>query len=754
VGPGLSWGRAFRRPGTIVREGGLEVDGRGRLPAAAGTLKIWKRYGKASLNKGPRVKLYRKLLLLLLSIALFPLLAGVLLERRAMLGLGNNLAAGTKEELSQRAKEHLQGVVAAYSRLLGRKGEAMELALRLQAFEVEKRLAAPPPETPAVLPSAPVGLFGEDGSLEPLEAEREEELRGLDSHRQGYFLVKGVSVASVAADFRRLASMTAVYRRLFLSHREGVLWYYTSLENGLHTNYPGGGTLPSREAYDPRTRPWYTAARKAGTVTWSPPMVDASSGKVVLTVSMPVRRPDGSFAGVTAMDITLPVVFEELNLPSEWAAEARAMIVRGPESESEAPTIVVQDDYADEIHDWAKPLESRELTSDSPEELALLLEDVRSGKTGVRSMGYREEPSFWAYGPLTRGGTFPLVVIPTERILKRAVEAERMVKRETTKVLQVTGFLILGVVAIVVLVALWASRSITHPIKLLTEAARKIAAGDFETRVSIRTGDELEELGSVFNDMGPQLAEHEEMQRTVELVTAVQQNLLPRETPRMSNFDLAGTVSYCDKTGGDYYDFIEFGDSLPGHVGFIVGDITGHGMGSAFMMASARGVMRALAVRHGTAIREFLAECNRHLSRDFTEGSFLTLFYGVVCDSDRTIRWASAGHDPAYLFKGEEVTELRSTGIPLGVLEGMSFEEGTPFALESGDIFVVGTDGVREARNEEGEMFEEERLCETVREFRAASAREIHDAVLEAVRRFRGSTPQHDDVTLLVVKAL
>jgi len=313
-----------------------------------------------------------------------------------------------------------------------------------------------------------------------------------------------------------------------------------------------------------------------------------------------------------------------------------------------------------------------------------------------------------------------------------------------------------AVLAVVVGLAFASARKLTRPVLSLSEAATNLAAGDFDAKVDIKTGDELEALGDIFNDLGPILRDREKMKRSLEMAMEIQQHLLPHGSPVVEGFDVAGKSIYCDETGGDYYDFIELAELGSGRLGIALGDVSGHGIGAALLMAAARGVLRSHAARHGADLGKLFEALNQHLVRDTGEGQFMTLFYAVLDAEARSLLWTSGGHDPALWLKqsGGDIEELPNTGIPLGILEETSYQQAGPIELEPGDIVLVGTDGIWEARNTEGEMYGKDRLRKLLTDSASDSAAEIHDKIVEAVRQFRQARPQEDDVTLVVIKAL
>ena len=124
--------------------------------------------------------------------------------------------------------------------------------------------------------------------------------------------------------------------------------------------------------------------------------------------------------------------------------------------------------------------------------------------------------------------------------------------------------------------------------------------------------------------------------------------------------------------------------------------------------------------------------------------------------NSRTLRYASAGHDPAMWRHADsgEIDELKNTGIMLGALTGSTYTEAKPVTLEPGDIVVIGTDGIWEARNPDKDMFGKDRLRQIIDDNASCSAREIQDMIIEEVKAFCGSHPQLDDITVVVIKAV
>ena len=299
------------------------------------------------------------------------------------------------------------------------------------------------------------------------------------------------------------------------------------------------------------------------------------------------------------------------------------------------------------------------------------------------------------------------------------------------------------------------ARDLTNPIHALIEAGKKLGNGDYDAHVEIDTNDELEHLGRVFNETGPKLRDLQRMKQSLGLAAAIQHSLLPEQTPTLEHFEVAGRCVYCDETGGDYYDFIPFDDQGRRRLGLIVGDVSGHGMGAALVMAAARGMLHVEAPHCVSDLGELLRRLNTQLAADAKEGTFVTLFCGLLDDGARSLVWASAGHEPALWRHARTglIEELANTGLPLGVLGDTAYEQAGPVILEPGDILVMGTDGIGEARDSRDQFFGTERLRNLMEKAAALAANQICDLIIDEVARFVSPAARTDDVTLMVAKA-
>ncbi len=248
--------------------------------------------------------------------------------------------------------------------------------------------------------------------------------------------------------------------------------------------------------------------------------------------------------------------------------------------------------------------------------------------------------------------------------------------------------------------------------------------------------------------------ERDRLRHSLELAREVQQILLPKKNPRIPGIDVAGKSIYCDETGGDYYDFIELKDDGGDKLGVVVGDVAGHGISSALLMASVRSALRQRLASPGSN-SQIIADVNNQLAGDFAEsGQFATLFYLGINPSKRTLEWVRAGHDPAIYYDpaADNFGELGGSGMALGVKKDSLYEEKRQKDFSPGSIIVLATDGVWETRDESGEMLGRSAVYDIIRSNSAGGAEQILNAVMDRIKAFRKTKEAEDDVTLVVIK--
>ncbi|MGD8991926.1 MAG: SpoIIE family protein phosphatase [Desulfobacterales bacterium] len=335
-------------------------------------------------------------------------------------------------------------------------------------------------------------------------------------------------------------------------------------------------------------------------------------------------------------------------------------------------------------------------------------------------------------------------------------KARMMLEMDPGQVIQsllyLTAFLLIVALAVAVTLSRSFSTGIIDPIRQMEAAMERVEKGDLTASVAVNSNDELGVLGENFNQMTEGLKDRYRLRQSLDLAKEVQQNLLPAENPHFPGLDIAGKSIYCDETGGDYFDFF---DSTAGNrYGVVIGDVSDHGIPSALLMASARAFLRQRTSLSGS-IADIVSDVNRQLTRDVEEtGRFITLFYLQIDMDTRCLSWVRAGHDPALLYDParDRFEELAGEGIALGVDGSWQYAESRRDQVVDGQIILLSTDGIWEARNPQDQMFGRQAVSTIIRQHAQTSAAKIQDAILTELDRFQQGIAPADDITLVVIK--
>jgi serine phosphatase RsbU (regulator of sigma subunit) len=248
--------------------------------------------------------------------------------------------------------------------------------------------------------------------------------------------------------------------------------------------------------------------------------------------------------------------------------------------------------------------------------------------------------------------------------------------------------------------------------------------------------------------------EHDMIKQSLDLAREVQQNLLPKNNPQLEGLDIAGRSIYCDETGGDYYDFISSDTGERGKITIAIGDVSGHGISSALLMATVRSSLRQRLLQPGGA-GGIISDVNRQLAQDVEDsGQFMTMFYLNIDATKRKAHWVRAGHDPAIFYDPGTgaFEELGGSGIALGVVESYNYKEYLKRDLKRGQVIFLSTDGIWEACNQKGDMFGKDRIYDIIQKNSSLSATEIVDMILVSLKSFQQGAQIEDDITLAVIK--
>jgi serine phosphatase RsbU (regulator of sigma subunit) len=284
-----------------------------------------------------------------------------------------------------------------------------------------------------------------------------------------------------------------------------------------------------------------------------------------------------------------------------------------------------------------------------------------------------------------------------------------------------------------------------------------------DTGIRHFTGDVATLLGYVFvvivvNQLGAQrrrladlaARQRDELAAEINLAAEVQQSILPRSIPTVPGFEFAARMYPARIVAGDYYGFIELAN---GEVAVVIGDVSGKGVAAGLLMPSIEVALRMDAPRFPRT-SDLLHAFNNVVHQVTGGHRFISLFYGKLCARSRSLEYTNAGHNPPLLVRaGADPSRLDQGGPVLGILPDSEYRRDV-VTLCQGDVLLLYTDGVVEAESSTGEEYSEKLLATIVSSNPQENAEELVESIYSSVTQFRGTTPQADDMTLLVLKVL
>ena len=308
------------------------------------------------------------------------------------------------------------------------------------------------------------------------------------------------------------------------------------------------------------------------------------------------------------------------------------------------------------------------------------------------------------------------------------------------------------------------ARSITAAVDDLFKGTERVKRGDFAHPIPVRADDQLGRLAVSFNEMTSRitdlLREQDEKRRLAEelrIARDIQMSLLPQGPFKIPGLTVAALCAPAREVGGDYFDFLPLPD---GGVGVLIADVAGKGTSAALYMAELKGLMLSLSRIH-TSPRALLIEANRIISKHLDSRSFITMTYAVLDPLARTLTCARAGHCPFLRIPAGPGPRRAEVLAPGGMVLGLNLDEGERFEgcleeisipLDTGDLFCFFTDGISEAMDGTGDCYGETRMTQMLEEHADLSVDALRDRLLDEVTRFAGAQPQHDDITMIMLK--
>ena len=408
----------------------------------------------------------------------------------------------------------------------------------------------------------------------------------------------------------------------------------------------------------------------------------------------------------------------------------------------------------------AKPLASREA------------DDAAGAPAPVSSGLMSNLPSLIEYHDWESGKPGVLVVTTELRIgefYDRISSGPGLVSRRFGQGLLLALFVIGGLFVIIEAMALFVgfalAKSITGSVHELFAGTERVRHGDFTHKIAVTAKDQLGELAQSFNSMTASIedllieaAEKKRMEEELRIAREIQMSLLPQGPLTMPGLSVTAVCVPAREVGGDYYDFFPLGDE---RLGVLIADVSGKGTSAALYMAELKGLVLSLSQIHSSP-RELLMSANRIISNNLDARSFITMTYAIVDVRAKTMTYARAGHTPLMFVPGAG-NRVRSAQVfvPEGMVVGLKLDEGQMFdrfleertvPIGAGDLYCFFTDGISEAMNAADDCYGETRLGRILEDHADLPSEELRERVLRDVAAFVGDAPQHDDMTMILLK--
>jgi phosphoserine phosphatase RsbU/P len=502
-------------------------------------------------------------------------------------------------------------------------------------------------------------------------------------------------------------------------------------------------------AYDPRNRPWYKAAIDADKSTWTAPYTRAdainSGDELALGYAKPIRDRQGKIIGVMNAELTLDDIalfLEKLSVgrtgkaflidksghliatssgvPIKDAGNSPVVASAAADRQIAAAATRLEEEFGS-----YEAIEGRyQLTLDIHGKPYLLMVSPSKHETGLT----------WIIATL----------VPESDFL-----AEHIAGRyRNFKIGGLAVFFTLLFGVVVAAISIW-------PMMDLVAFVNRVHQGDLEQELKLEYSTEFVQLSQHINAMAAGLRDRMRLRNSLVLAQEVQQNLLPSNNPEFIDLDITGHATYCDETGGDYFDFLKIANQPDTTAAIAVGDVVGHGVAAAMLMATARGILRSRCRTPGT-LADLLTHLNSLLVEDTRGDRFMTMLLLTVDAKRKEMCWATAGHDTPIVYDPatDQFIEFKGNGVSLGLVEDAVYEEHIFTDIKTGQVIMALTDGLWEAFNEDGEMFGKDRVRNLIRQFANLSAVEISERITAELSNFLEQKSPSDDLTFVIVKIL
>ena len=508
------------------------------------------------------------------------------------------------------------------------------------------------------------------------------------------------------------------------------------------------------ELFDSRERPWYLAAKNAGSTVWTDVYEDARGRGLTITCSAPFYKKNGVLAGVAGIDAFLNELEFIMSEGRLWESEMSFVV------NEHCDILIASKEPGPAIQSSIQTL-----INESKNEDAVSFQIDDDGEMKDYLVAH------------SRIGTLPwdvVILIDFDEIYEPAVAMQRDIGNLAENTVNsvnnaiLTLIMLFAVVLVVIVAAIWfISRkftfTITKPITELQKSVGVIASGDLEHSIAIETRDEIEDLGHSINKMTADLkeyiinleavtAEKRRISTELNVATRIQSGMLPcifPAYPSREEFDIFACMFPAEEVGGDFYDFFLMDED---RLAVVVADVSDKGVPAALFMVIAKTLIKNNA-QSGKSPKEAFEAVNNVLCENNDSEMFVTAFMGYLEISTGKFTYVNAGHNPPLIKHGDGKYEFLPVhpGFVLAGMNDMRYQDEA-LTMGCGDMIYLYTDGVTEAVSSGDEYFESKRLLKTVNQCLSETPNELITRIKAEVDIFANGAKQADDITMLALQ--
>ena len=540
------------------------------------------------------------------------------------------------------------------------------------------------------------------------------------------------------------------------------------------------------ENYDPREMGWYKLGAEKQKPAFTGFYIDSNGNRCVTCVA-PYYDAEG-LAGVAGIDCNPGARFQQAAGRGAVKRDGRYLYQHSFIMEQATGKILFS--TFKEGSTLAVKKEAADLRSCAEVSTARAAAEMAEGKKNVMLvtvdgvdyyLAFTPIPQVaWSYGVLSKQSE---VIYPAryakDNILRQMNEFAASVDASFFSILKGMGLIFLLLLGAMFFISSKVARRFVEPILEVVSGVREIAQGNLDKKIEMQRDDEIavladsvnymtDELKEYMNNLSAVTAEKERIATELDLAKNIQEGMLPSIFPTFSDwkeFDLYATMDTAKEVGGDFYDFYMLDDT---HIAVTVADVSGKGVPAALFMVIAKTVLKNIAIGAAAAYAngsepDFAAvvtQANRQLCENNKEKMFVTLFFGVLDIRTGVFTYVNGGHNPPLIGRRSEgktvwdYIQIEHAGFVVGVRKKAAYAMER-LTLAPGDALYLYTDGVTEAMDEEGNLYGEKRLKDTLDNMEdKENVQEILSAVNEDVARHAGAAEQSDDITMLGLKYL